>query len=417
LLWLTLLLRLEILGDSFLKFAITVDLFKKRPHNNEGLLTSERVLFISNRRLCAAAIESNLAAYIRALPLSFGPQKICITPPGMCSGELMKARSVWNVDVMKYPAEFKYDADLLFRFPVRHHERHMVMFKKLADMVESVIGAFYVDGGKEAGVLALKSFGLWPDVLVKPLPLQSFACHLKYFYGHIAYVVMSKRDDYSAPVDTVHDDLLKLCSAESNMLHLGGSSINPKGKEKHDPFRRRNLAALEEMLGYSFESKAILLEALTHSSVCSGPNYERLEFLGDAVLDLLLVTHVYRWCGSKLSPDQIHVRKSTATCNHNLAILGCQVQLHRYIVHNSPAVQLQLVEYESKYHSKKLQAKRCKDDADWTEFEREDSIESNVLADTFEAVMGAIFLDAKEDLDTVNRIVTRLGLFASVVAV
>ena len=156
------------------------------------------------------------------------------------------------------------------------------------------------------------------------------------------------------------------------------------------------------------------MEALTHSSVCSGPNYERLEFLGDAVLDLLLVTHVYRWCSSKLSPDQIHVRKSTATCNHNLAILGCQVQLHRYIVHNSPAVQLQLVEYESKYHSKKLQAKRCKDDADWTEFEREDSIESNVLADTFEAVMGAIFLDAKEDLDTVNRIVTRLGLFANI---
>jgi endoribonuclease Dicer len=412
------LFRLEILGDSFLKFAITVDLFKKRPHNNEGLLTSERVLFISNRRLCAAAIESNLAAYIRALPLSFGPQKICISPPGMCSSELMKARSVWNADVMKYPAEFKYDTDLLFRYPVRHHERHMVMFKKLADMVESVIGAFYVDGGKEAGVLALKSFRLWPDVLVKPLPLQSFASHLKHFYGRIAHVVIAERDNYSARAVAVHDDLLKLCPAESNMPHHSikvGAPINPKDKEKHDLFRRRHLAALEEMLGYSFSNKALLLQALTHSSVCSGPNYERLEFLGDAVLDLLLVTHVYRWCGSKLTPDQIHVRKSTATCNHNLAILGCQVQLHRYIVHNSSAVQLQLVEYESKYHSKKLQAKRCKDDADWTEFDREDSMESNVLADTFEAVMGAIFLDAEEDLDTVNRIVTRLGLFVPVV--
>jgi len=40
-----------------------------------------------------------------------------------------------------------------------------------------------------------------------------------------------------------------------------------------------------------------------------------------------------------------------------------------------------------------------------------DSMESNVLADTFEAVMGAVFLDAKEDIDVVRRIVTEIGLF------
>ena len=101
--------------------------------------------------------------------------------------------------------------------------------------------------------------------------------------------------------------------------------------------------------------------------------------------------------------------RATTTWRSSAAKCSC--------IDTSCTTQLQLVEYESKYQSKKLQAKRCKDDADWTEFEREDSIESNVLADTFEAVMGAIFLDAKEDLDTVNRIVTRLGLFASVVAV
>ena len=71
----------------------------------------------------------------RVLPLSTGAQKLCISPPGMCSSELMKARSVWNTDEMKYPAEFKYDTDQLFRYPVRHHERQMVMFKKLANMV------------------------------------------------------------------------------------------------------------------------------------------------------------------------------------------------------------------------------------------------------------------------------------------
>ncbi|PAF47602.1 ribonuclease III [Helicobacter sp. 12S02634-8] len=45
---------------------------------------------------------------------------------------------------------------------------------------------------------------------------------------------------------------------------------------------------LEQEIGYVFNNQALLLEALTHKSCKKTPNNERLEFLGDAVLDLVV---------------------------------------------------------------------------------------------------------------------------------
>ncbi len=47
-------------------------------------------------------------------------------------------------------------------------------------------------------------------------------------------------------------------------------------------------AVLEKRLGYSFENKQLIIEALTHKSHKKPYNNERLEFLGDAVLDLIV---------------------------------------------------------------------------------------------------------------------------------
>ena len=53
------------------------------------------------------------------------------------------------------------------------------------------------------------------------------------------------------------------------------------------------LEQLEEKIGYQYKNKELLKEALTHSSFANeqkinkGKDYERLEFLGDAVLELV----------------------------------------------------------------------------------------------------------------------------------
>ena len=49
-----------------------------------------------------------------------------------------------------------------------------------------------------------------------------------------------------------------------------------------------SLDELEAKLKYSFKNQELLDQALTHRSVSSGKDYERFEFLGDAVLDLVI---------------------------------------------------------------------------------------------------------------------------------
>ena len=60
---------------------------------------------------------------------------------------------------------------------------------------------------------------------------------------------------------------------------------------------QRPFAELEKRLGYRFVDQSLLLKSLTHASF-SGPtaSYERLEFLGDRVLGLLLAHYFYEHC-------------------------------------------------------------------------------------------------------------------------
>ena len=60
------------------------------------------------------------------------------------------------------------------------------------------------------------------------------------------------------------------------------------------------LRQLEEKIGYCFQDKMLLRQALTHSSYSNEqkinrfPDYERLEFLGDAVLELVSSDFIFR---------------------------------------------------------------------------------------------------------------------------
>lgn len=47
----------------------------------------------------------------------------------------------------------------------------------------------------------------------------------------------------------------------------------------------KNIEKLEQSLTYEFKDKNLLIHALTHKSFKKSYNNERLEFLGDAVLD------------------------------------------------------------------------------------------------------------------------------------
>lgn len=55
----------------------------------------------------------------------------------------------------------------------------------------------------------------------------------------------------------------------------------------------KNLIELQKRLGYQFENQNLIIEALTHKSYKKHYNNERLEFLGDAVLDLIVGEYLF----------------------------------------------------------------------------------------------------------------------------
>ncbi len=130
---------------------------------------------------------------------------------------------------------------------------------------------------------------------------------------------------------------------------------------------------LESRLGHRFRNRALLDEALTHSSLANElkaeqnierAHNERLEFLGDAVLQLVVTEQIFERLPRMEPGDLSKVRASLVNADH-LAILGKRIGLTRAL---------------------RIGRSLRKDPR---RFER-----PGLLADCFEAVLGAVYQDA-----------------------
>lgn len=122
------------------------------------------------------------------------------------------------------------------------------------------------------------------------------------------------------------------------------------------------LMALQQRLGHAFAEPALLQRAVTHKSF-GADHYERLEFLGDAVLELGVSTLLYARFAQGAEGDLTRVR----------AHLVRQDMLHRLAVSLELPEVLRLSEGEAKGGG----AQR-----------------PSILADALEAIIGAVYLDA-----------------------
>ncbi|KAH7149878.1 hypothetical protein B0J13DRAFT_277865 [Dactylonectria estremocensis] len=86
------------------------------------------------------------------------------------------------------------------------------------------------------------------------------------------------------------------------------------------------LKPLEQLIGYSFRKKSLLIEAMTHGSYAADTrwrSFERLEFLGDAVLDYIIVTKVFN-VRPELPHSQLHMIKTAMVNGDFLAFVGLE---------------------------------------------------------------------------------------------
>lgn len=123
-----------------------------------------------------------------------------------------------------------------------------------------------------------------------------------------------------------------------------------------------SLRVLQQRLGHEFKDPALLTRALTHKSL-GQDHYERLEFLGDAVLNLAVSSMLYARFDRSDEGDLTRVR----------AHLVRQDMLHKLALNlDLPAV-MKMSEGEARGGG---------------------ALRPSILADALEAVIGAVYLDA-----------------------
>ncbi len=135
------------------------------------------------------------------------------------------------------------------------------------------------------------------------------------------------------------------------------------------------LKEFETILGYSFKDKELLKEALTHKSYKSPVNNERLEFLGDAVLDLIVGEYLFKKF-PKANEGELSKLRASLVNEEGFAKLANKLKIGDFIF---------ISQAEENNHGR---------------------TKPSLLSNAFEAVMGAIYLE--EGLERVRKIVLEL---------
>lgn len=219
-------------------------LIEQDPLFPEGYLDAIKTNIVSNARLCRAAVETGLDRFILKKRFTAA-----------------KWQPLYVEDLTKAGADAA--------------QKRKMSTKTLADVVESLIGAAYLDGGMS----------------------KALAC-VQVFLPEVEWL-------------SFDDACSKLFSQTAMSTQLVDA-----------------LVPLEEMIGHSFRNKNLLVEAATHSSFglvnstsSAGSCMERLEFLGDAVLDSIIVSAVWP---HDLDQRDMHLLRTASVNADLLGFLGME---------------------------------------------------------------------------------------------
>ncbi|KAF4527800.1 hypothetical protein B566_EDAN016212 [Ephemera danica] len=366
--------RLECLGDSYLKFATSLYLFCSF-QQTEGALTSVKGKIISNRNLLYCGVKRNIGNCMNPLAISVNTEwkvanlevdekfkqlikesilnsddleHLCLSDEEKKSGKV--SESTWESllelvlddverDEVSKPKQVEasvYDSFL---------DMQCVPDKRVADCVEAVLGAYVESCGTRASAKLLSWFGILPPN------------------------IESLMSDDTALVGVRASDLsLATFEVEVNRLLTGTDS-------------------LEKQLNYKFKNRDILLQAISHASYISNrltDSFERLEFLGDAVL------------------GQLTDLRSALVNNITFASLAVRFGFYQHLQYESSKI-LTSVEKFVRYQEEN---NHCIN-GEYLLLFQEDSVKvaqsvevPKILGDIWESLAGAVFLDSGKNLAT-----------------
>ncbi|RUS20581.1 putative dicer-like protein [Endogone sp. FLAS-F59071] len=236
----------------------------------------------------------------------------------------------------------------------QEREEHELSDKTLADVIEASLAAAYLTDGLESALQCC---------IVMRVPLD--------------------------PISTWSD---------FNKAYIAAGQHEPPASRA---LRLLDIARIVEITGYTFTNPFLLAEALTHASFPNStcPCYQRLEFLGDAVLDFLVTRHLFHRYPNA-APGLLSELKEACVNNHILGIVCIRIGLHRHLAHfSAPLVGVitGLVEELEEMR----QQDECKGEY-WLELDV-----PKVISDVVESMLGAVFVDSGFKMEAVEKVFAR----------
>ncbi|KAG2220792.1 hypothetical protein INT45_012461, partial [Circinella minor] len=244
--------------------------------------------------------------------------------------------------------------------PKQHQElrQHTISDKTLADIIEASLGAAYLSYGLEA---------VLHTAIQMQIPFEDIKQWSDFSSIYLAHQTQSK--DFSFRYE-----------AKASLQKVNIQKIQ------------------ETICNYTFHNPLLINEALTHASLpnSTAPCYQRLEFLGDSILDFLATRYLFKKY-PKAGPGLLTELKRACVNNHILGIICARNQLHTEIIHCSS----ELVKALELFHCD-LENMDSIDDGDNVGEVWADMTIPKVLGDVVESMLGAVFVDAGFDIAAVE---------------
>jgi ribonuclease III len=148
--------------------------------------------------------------------------------------------------------------------------------------------------------------------------------------------------------------------------------------------QNKDINFLESVIGYNFKNQSLLIEALSHPSLnhnlgakstSKRANYERLEFLGDSVLNMVISDFIYH-LHPEYDEGMLAKLRSSLVCKDQISEIAKSLKLSTYII---------MTEGEEKGGGR---------------------LNENNLENAMEALIGAIYLDS--NFEIAKKVITSL---------
>ena len=365
--------RMETLGDTVLKLLTSIQVMADHPFWHEGYLTARKDHVVANVALARAAIEKGLPQWI--IRDRFIPTKWL---------PLLHAKD-------GVPEDEELEGEEGKKEEKKEEEKKVdLSTKTIADVVEALIGASYVHGGFELGLECIKLFGLGMEWQ----PLKESV------------------EKIFTKVEVLHDGELPM-----DMI-----------------------SSVEKMLEYEFTNKTLVVEALTHPSYNLGVRtrpYDRLEFLGDAVLDMVVSHFLYHAPGKNYNPGQMYLRKVAVVNQHFLAFICLDmftttdsfmartlenetavlerednlVYLWQCLLQSNSHVMEDMAVTRTRYDKGKDTIRKALKEGEIHPWAALTALQApKFFSDLVESLLGAVYLDTRGDMEVIRKVLTTFGV-------